>query len=328
MKIFVDDSGGFGWCPPGVSLFCALSVSDRTLDALISRFVRWKGLQPNGSDSREIKGKNLAQWQQSSFATSVILADPYARLILAGTDTNLFQRELAQRFTKDSAATLRACAKWAMESEKPLLVEFYNSMARWMDDRSPENVLWVGSLVHAIRLALQVSIVQFAEEEHDSEFENVEILIDRSFISKQKHDTYWREWLRSALLLESKKEPTLTIKEWSTRDHPFVRKYRKRPGILDWMDLFRNNMRFVDSRDVVGIQIADICANIAFRHYSGNRKYRPYRLLRARASGRDSVEMNLRVMNESSLVTDAPGNHIHPYSEDDLIAWAEARQAS
>jgi hypothetical protein len=42
MKIFIDDSGGFEWTVPGVSLFCAVTVSDRTLDGITANFVAWR----------------------------------------------------------------------------------------------------------------------------------------------------------------------------------------------------------------------------------------------------------------------------------------------
>jgi hypothetical protein len=82
-------------------------------------------------------------------------------------------------------------------------------------------------------------------------------------------------------------------------------------------------MRFADSADCEGIQIADVCANIAYRHYTTNRRYRPYRLLRSRLCGEDGIEMHTRILDERSLVTDAPENHVHPYSEDELVAHAK-----
>jgi hypothetical protein len=77
-------------------------------------------------------------------------------------------------------------------------------------------------------------------------------------------------------------------------------------------------MTFVDSHDVPGVQLADICANICYKYYSSNRKYRPYRLLRSQILGQDGTEIHIGLFNESSLRTDAAENHVHPYSEEDL----------
>jgi hypothetical protein len=86
-------------------------------------------------------------------------------------------------------------------------------------------------------------------------------------------------------------------------------------------------MRFVDSEEILGVQIADICANICYRYHSGKRKYRPYRLVRPKIAGRGHTKMHYGVLNQSSLMTDAPENHVLPYSEDDLAALAETARA-
>jgi hypothetical protein len=326
LKIFIDDSGDFGWAPPGASLFCAVTVSDRTLDGISSNVSTWKSRQPGYDPDVEAKGKDLLQFQQASFAQSIVLQSTGLRLTLAGTKTNLFKRELMEQFISDSAGVLRATARWAETNDKPLLKDHFRGMARWIEQRSPENILWLYTLGNVIDLALQHGIVMFADEEHDCEFENIEILIDQSFITRPKHDDFWREWLRNFLFIKSEKNPMITIKEWSERDHPFNRKYGRQKGIIDWSDLFRNHMHFVNSHEVTGVQIADICANICYRHYSGNRKYRPYRLLRSRTSGKYNTEMHWGVFNESSLRTDAPENHVFPYSNEDLEAHRRAQQ--
>ena len=323
MKIFIDDSGDFGWTAPGVSLFCAVILSDRSFGAATERFSNWKSRQPVCTADAEIKGKDLSQVQQASFAEFVVLESSGLRLTLAGTKTTLFKREIAEEFVRNSAATTRAVAKWADDNSKPLLTEFYLKMAKWIEKRSPENVMWILTLGDVIRLAIRHSIVIFAEEEDDSEFENIEIQMDESFIRKQSHVEFWGEWLRTNLLTKSETDPVPVIKEWSDRNHPFIAKYRRKKGILDFSDLFRNHMSFVDSEKVLGVQIADICANICYRRWSGKIKYRPYRLVRSRVFGKHHTEMHYGILNESSLLADAPENHVHPYSEEDLERAAE-----
>ena len=323
MKIFIDDSGDFGWTAAGVSLFCVVILSDRGLDAVTERFSNWKSRQPACTAAAEIKGKSLSQLQQASFAQFVVLESADLWLTLAGTKTNLFKKEIAEEFVRNSAATTRAVAKWADEHDKPLLTDFYRRMAKWIEKRSPENVLWILTLANAIHLAMQHSIVAFAEEEDDSEFENIEILIDESFIKKQSHVEFWGEWLRSFLWTKSESEPVPVIKEWSERNHPFIAKYRRKKGVLDFTDLYRNHMGFVDSEKVLGVQVADICANICYRRWAGKAKYRPYRLLRSQVIGKGETEMHYGILNESSLLADAPENHVHPYQDEDLERIAE-----
>ncbi len=218
---------------------------------------------------------------------------------------------------------LRATAKSGDETDRPLLGHFYRRMASWIGERSPENLMWIYCLGDAIHLSIQHAIVLFAEEADDCEFENIEMFIDQSFIGKPKHIEFWKEWLRNFLYGKSVKEPMMIVKEWSQRDHPFNRKYGRARGFIDWSDLFRSHVHFVKSNDSLGVQIADVCANICYRFYSGNPKYRPYRLLRSRISGKHNAEIHYGVLNESSLLTDAPENHVKDYSEEELAAMAE-----
>ena len=325
MKIFIDDSGGFSWTPHGVSLFCAVTVSDRTFDGIASNFSSWKTRQPYSTSGAELKGTDLSPQQQASFVNAVILNSTDLRLTLAGTKTTLFKREIAQQYIKDAAAILRAVAKSGHDTDRPLIDDFFRRMARWMEERSPENLMWIICLGDAIRLAIQHAIVQFAYPAYDSEFENIEVLIDQSFIGKSTHIDFWREWLRNFLYSQSRKEPTMIPKQWRERDHPFNKKFGRAQGITDWTDLYKNHVHFVNSKDTPGVQIADICANIAYRYYGGNRKYRPYNLLRSRILGKDNSEIHYGLLNESSLLTDAPENHVSDYTEQEHAAVAEIK---
>jgi hypothetical protein len=320
MKIFIDDSGGFEWITPGVSLFCAVTVSDKTLDGITSNFIAWKERQSCRTAEGEVKGKDLSQLQQASFANAVILIGKGLGLTLAGTKTSLFKKEIAEKVIQNTTDTVRAAAKWGEENEKPDWANFYKRMARWFGERSPENLMWLYSLGDAIHLSIQHSIVMFGDEADDCEFEDIEICIDKSFIGRPTHVEFWHEWLRNFLYNKSKREPTIVIREWSDRNHPFHRKYKSAGGICDWSDLFRNHVKFADSKDVLGVQIADICANICYRYFSGKPKYRPYRLLRSRIMGKHDSEIHYAVLDETSLLRDAPENHVSPYSEEELAA--------
>lgn len=321
MKIFIDDSGGFSWTPHGVSLFCAVTIADRTLGEITSNFNAWKNRQPHFTTGAELKGTDLSPLQQASFVNSVILNSSGLRLTLAGTKTTLFKKEIAEQFIKDVANIMRATAKLSAETDRPLINEFFQRMARWVEQRSPENLMWIYCLGDAIYLVIQHSIVMFMEEAHDCEFENIEVLIDQSFIEKTTHIEFWREWLRNLMYSKSVRNPMLIPKQWAERNHPF-NKYRA-SGVIVSSDLFRNHVHFGKSKDSLGLQIADISANICYRRFSGKTKYRPYRLIRPKVAGKHSAEIHYSVLNESSLLADAPENHISDYSEKDQAAIEE-----
>lgn len=187
--------------------------------------------------------------------------------------------------------------------------------------------MWIISLEGAIHHSIQHAIVQFAEEPDDFEFENIEIVIDQSFIEKTKHIEFWQEWLRNSLYSRSVRTPMIVPKEWFERDHPFNRKYGRARGLINWSDLFRNHIHFAKSESSTGVQIADISANICYRFYSGNPKYRPYRLLRSRIFGKHNAEIHYSVLNESCLLTNAPENHVKDYTDEEIAAIAEIAAA-
>jgi hypothetical protein len=216
MRIFIDDSGGFSWTAHGVSLFCAVTISDRAFDNIVSNFNAWKGRQPYFTGG-ELKGTDLRPLQQSSFVNSVILSSKGLRLTLAGTKTTLFRKEIAERFIKDVASIMRATAKLGEETRRPLIDDFFRRMARWVEQRSPENLMWIYCLADTIHYAIQHSIVLFMEQAHDSEFERIEILIDQSFIEKSTHIEFWREWLRNLIYGKSVKDPMMIPKQWAER---------------------------------------------------------------------------------------------------------------
>jgi Protein of unknown function (DUF3800) len=327
VKIFIDESGGFSWTTRGVSLFCAVTISDKDFNSVVSAFDAWKRRQPRPTRGSELKGTDLNPMQQASFVNSVILSCRRLRLTLAGTKTTLFKREIAEQYIKDSAAVLLATAESMKHTDRPKLADFFTRMANWMRRRNPEQLMWLFCLGDAICLSFQHAIVLFAEPADDYEFEKIEILIDQSFIEKSTEKEFWQEWLRMFLYNRSVKKPLMTVKEWSERDHPFNKKFKKARGVIDLSDLFRNNLRFGKSDDSSGIQIADISANICYRHYSGKPKYRPYRLLRSRTMGEHNSEIHYAVLNESSLLTDAPENHVHDYSEEEIAAMDEIAKA-
>ena len=57
----------------------------------------------------------------------------------------------------------------------------------------------------------------------------------------------------------------------------------------------------------------------------GNPKYRPYRLLRSKVLGKGESEIYYGVLSESSLLTDAPENHVSDYTEQEHAAVAEIK---
>jgi Protein of unknown function (DUF3800) len=315
---FLDESGSFCWADEGISVFCGLSVPDAEIPALADRFVKWKS-SIIGESKRELKGQELTPSQLLSFCRSVLPRDPRSfYLTLVGADTRRTAEVYLERLRDQAAALFRLSSELCIKSGNRKLAEMYRQMSGWLLNRSTVNILWIIVLEEAILQTLQHTAIRFLDPEYDSEFENLEIAIDESFVRRDEHVIFWREWLRNGLMKNSRMRGFVTVKDWSERGHPFRRKYIVHSGLYNFNDLFVNHTDFHDSRALVGLQIADICANICYRNFRDHPDSRAYDTLRPRIVGKDGRALTLVTVDERSLHQDDLSNHVRPF---DIEAW-------
>ena len=224
MKIFIDEAGSFGWNNPARSIFSGLTIPDRDLPAVLDRFARWRR-SIIGHSKRELKGVELTEAQLSSFASKVLpWSDKQIWLTIVGVDTRRTQQQMVLRLREQASAIFQRSSEISSEHGNRRLKESYRQMSGWMKSRSPQNLLWIIGLEETIIDALQHTIVRFMEPEDDCEFEDIRIFIDQSFIRREEHVTFWREWLRAGLAKSSRKSLTSIPSTWRPRLHPFIRR--------------------------------------------------------------------------------------------------------
>jgi hypothetical protein len=301
---FIDDSGSFSWGNKGKSLFCGVTVTDAEIPELEQRFTTWKR-SIVGDRGQELKGSQLTANQLVSFVAKVLPPSSNIVLTVVGGDTSVTTESHVEKMRDQSAEIFRLsselCAKYTSETNKnEKIVEFYRQMSGWVGKRSSPNCLWIVVLLQTIFDTLQHGIVRFAEPEFSSEFENIEFVIDKSFIQRDEHLQFWKEWLR-ADLMKSSRGSIMTVKEWPP-DHPYKKKYMMHKGLYDYRDLFHNHTVFRDSKSMIGLQVADICANICYRFYRDDRKdIRAYTLLWRRIMCEGEAEIHVITVDERSL---------------------------
>jgi hypothetical protein len=327
MRTFIDESGSFSWANPGKSLFCCVTVSDAELPHLEKRFLQWrKSIIGNGK--QELKGQELTPNQLYSFSHTVLpLVRRDIHLTLVGGDTSQTAETYIERLREQAAELFRLSSELCAKHNNRRLTETYRQMSGWVKSRSTSNVLWIIVLQQAIFDSLQHAIVRFADPEYDQEFEQIEITIDRSFIRRDEHLVFWREWLRNDLMKSSRNGTIMTIKQWPP-DHPFRRKYRVHKGLYDYNDLFHKHTDFHDSKAVTGLQIVDICANIFYRYFRNDPDTRAFDMLRRRVVGRDGIVLHLVGVNESSLHKDDLSNHVSEFDIEEWKRLADERDAT
>jgi hypothetical protein len=309
MKIFIDESGGFNWTNPGISIFCGVTIPDRDLNTVLGRFDHWRR-SVIGHSTRELKGCELTEAQITSFVNKVLPgSDRDVWLTVQGVDTKRTKKHIIEQLTAQDAEIFERSSEIMQEHKNLRMKEQYRQMSGWVRSRSVENVYWIIALQETVINSLQHTIIRFMEPEDDSEFNDFRIFIDQSFIRRDEHISFWREWLRADLAKSSRKNPTNIPDTWRKRSHPFIHAYSIYPGLLDLNRLFVKNTGFFRSEKIQGLQIADICAHTLYRYYRGNGVSEAYRRMRPRIVGRGGAEINMLLVNENSLHKDDPKNH-------------------
>ncbi|MGB8580173.1 MAG: DUF3800 domain-containing protein [Candidatus Sulfotelmatobacter sp.] len=314
MNLFIDDAGSFSWHAPGTSLFAGLTVPDREMNGLLDRFDRWRR-SIIGSSRRELKGNELTLNQLYSFTHKVLpVKGRDTRVTVVGADTSETSENVVALVRDQVSAQFKASADLVRRTNpaNKTLIQNYVELSGWVRNRSTPNFLWISALEDALLDTFQHSAVCYMEPEYDPEFENTEIVIDRSFIHREQHVYFWKGWLAHGMNGRARRAGSFMVPDtWASRGHPFQRKYGGQ-GTFDFNDLFMNHMRFGDSQKVPGLQIADICAHICYRHWRGDEASgAAYCYLRPRIVGRNAIQIRvIHLTAEQSVIHDAIENHV------------------
>lgn len=311
MRIFVDDSGDFGWAPAQISLHCGVLVSSSVLVELFPRHFEWKKSMIGLHRRREIKASSLTDEQLAAFVRTVIIPENHLRHVIVGVDTSLVTKRVFENWRDGLSHLCQGAAGWSNSRRFPIAARQYAEMGGWLWNRSPENLALMLSLGEVIWQSLQNAVIWFHEPQFEPEFDDFEIVIDRSFIRRREHELFWCEFFRTYLTNKSRREPLRVSREWNENNHIFERKYCQHDGNLDLTPLFREHMYFSDSEVSEGLQIADICAHICLRYHRRKQWFEAYRLLRKYILGPDRSPMTALVP-VGELDLQFQGGHQHP----------------
>ena len=86
MRVFIDESGDFGWMPKQMSLHCAVMVCNSSLVELFRRHFVWKHSILGEHRRRELKARKLTDGQLEAFVRTVILPEHGLKVRVVGID--------------------------------------------------------------------------------------------------------------------------------------------------------------------------------------------------------------------------------------------------
>ena len=216
----------------------------------------------------------------------------------------------------------RTLAEDTAEHDNAWLTEFYRQEAGWLKKRSAENLFWMVGLVHTIFPLAPAHPCSLLGPGTRRRLSVDEYLIDRSFIHREQHLNFWREWLRNSIG-GSSMPPTMIPNTWRPRKHPFTETHTVRPGLLDLRPLLHDNTGFFRSHEHTGLQIADICAHTICRYNRSDGAEAAYAKLSTRIVCEDGAELYQVVVDERSLHTDDPRDHVGILDPAEYIDLAE-----
>jgi hypothetical protein len=277
------------------------------MDLLTKRFLAWKR-SVIGMQKRELKGSELDSAQLHTFVCQVLPpAERLPLLTICCADTAKTQESHVAAAKEQLSQQYSQVARLLREGSPPnnSLAQDYAEISGWTKKRSAVNFLWIVTAERTVAESIGLMLRAFVGPEYDREFENVEISIDRSFIKEPGPIQFWLEYVRLAFLNRAKRsKPFVVPKEWGLRRHPYYRKYRK-DGVVDFSDLLRHHMSFVDSKRSIGIQVVDICAQICRRYHRGETDLEAYVVLESRIDGCIGLHFD-----QTSIFQDKPENHV------------------
>ena len=229
---------------------------------------------------REIKARNLSSVQLEEFVNHVIVPTPDLKLTVVGLDTRLTPKQRLAEWRDSISHYCLGASEFSKSRQLRPADRQYEEMSGWLWHRSPENLAHMMSLAETTIRAAQNAVIWFHDQKFESEFADLEVAIDRSFIRSLEHEVFWREFFRGYFLNRSRREPFKSPEHWVREGHVFERLCSKPDGQIDLAPIFRDRTYFVDSTASEGVQIADICSHVCLRHHRGEVRFNAYTGLR------------------------------------------------
>lgn len=162
-----------------------------------------------------------------------------------------------------------------------------------------------------IRKTLQHTLVYYIDYKYAKYFKDYFFIFDRKLSTKlspmEKYiDTYLLPFLQG----NPEKQQALAIVGIWKKGHPFVDNYLNKDGDIMLNAIFKNGLRFVDSKEEPGIRLIDIVCNTlySYLHFPENREYlNCYTLIKTAIGHQGDKYIDLVMLNpKNSIPNDYP----------------------
>jgi len=264
LLFFFDDSGDFS-LPEGhshkVSLWSGVAIPETLLSEIESGYKAWKvTLSANEKVGTEVKGSRLSMESRRQFfkmlsAKAGLLFHPTI-IDLEAQKRLIGSKEITQ-IAKNTGVQRSASVPHKSIKEETEL------QAKQIGNLSEQQLLKIISLGHSIFQTVRLSIMFRSKGKNRSCWNNVELRIDRSSRRNSREEQMLRTSLGWYIFNSMESHPFILVEEIHDKTHPFVKRFSTKRGI-DGKKLFRDSIEFADSKQHIGLSIADIFANTLY----------------------------------------------------------------
>ncbi len=260
MRFFFDESGSFCNTPnqERFGVVVGVAIPESSMPVIESAYNCFAQDLPATEKHRgEPKGKSLTERSRMQFANMIssfkeIKIIPTVLSIGMSDDTHL---EPSNRILSEKAIGI---SPNYVHAEMRSMVE---TLGRQIGNLGTDQLPHLFTVARSIRDSLQSAIINFASNSYRTAWHHLDFEIDqttsRGVVVFEKLLTLW-------LPAWAQREPIVLIKGVHEPGHPLIDLFWD-AGRFEIRSMIANRIRFVNSRDSFGVQIADIASNTILR---------------------------------------------------------------
>jgi len=289
MIIAIDESGNFNTNSNEYNIFVAAHIQDKngSLEIKKRQFENWEKTIPACMKDKkgEIKGQLLGKVEIKNFIKNVVYQKPEIRFTYVSIIPNKNKKELINRHKQFETIQLKLKLDSLRKADtRKAKINFLEQLANWTNKRNEIEYLKLLCLKNCLYNGLHNTFIYCTAFNLIDELLDIEIKIDKDFISNE--DVYWKIYSLRSIQEMTKKRPLPMLKDWE-ENHPIRKKYIIKNEGFDLKIPFKDNLKFVDSKENFEIRIVDIAAIVYYRHWNKKGGNANFESLKKKSAVRD-----------------------------------------
>ncbi len=289
MIIAIDESGSFELNSNKWNLFVAAHIQSQNGNLKIKKrqFENWENRIPvNMRDKKgEVKGQLLSNVQLMNFLKNIVCQKPEIRFTYTSIIPQNNNVEIINKHKRFEILQLQlSLENFKRVNSRKANINFLDQLIKWLNKRNEIEYIKLLCLKNCLYNSFYNSFIYGIATNLTNELLDIEFKIDRDFISNE--DIYWKMYSLRSIQELTKVRPLPMLKEWSV-NHPIRKKYTIHKKGLDLNIPFKDNLRFLNSKEDFEIRIVDIAAIMFNRHWNGTGVKEHFERLRLKSAAKN-----------------------------------------